>query len=217
MTSAVVSAIVNLIISLAGAFCYFLVGWLWSASTWRHSFDLGWLVVAFILGRYASMRIEGGKLKLRDYVSVCLPALPGFMFEFLADWGLHDFRLYGGLGALVRFAAFSCSLLVFVAGLTAIPRFGVGLGVLSKKDEVTWRSTIQVGGCAIAVAFSIGTVLVFVSGSEGLDTKASVLQSWFYWASLIVYFLLTLKMMLPLVLRRLRTVIDQINQPDMRF
>lgn len=217
MTPATVGGIVNLIISLAGAFCYFLVGWLWSTSTWRHSFDLGWLVVAFILARYASVRIEGGKLKSRDYLSVCLLALPGFLFEFLADWGLHDFRLHGGFGALVRFAAFSCCLLVFVAGLTAILRFGVGLDTLSKKDEVTWRGTIQVAACAIAVAFSIGTVLVLVGGPDGLDAKASVLQSWFYWASLIVYFILTLKMMLPLVLRRLRTVIDQINQPDMRF
>jgi hypothetical protein len=32
-----------------------------------------------------------------------------------------------------------------------------------------------------------------------------------------VYFLLTMKMMLPLILRRLRTVMDEFNQPDMRF
>jgi hypothetical protein len=216
MTPNTVSATVNLIISLAGAACYFLVGWLWSASTWRHSFDLGWLVVAFILARYASTRIESGKLKSRDYLSVCFPALLGFVFEFLADWGLHDFRLYDGFGALVRFAIFSCSLLVFVAGLTAFSRFGVGLDVLSEKDEVTWRRTIQVGASAITISISVGTVLLFL-GRSGLDAKASVLQSWLYWCSLISYFLLTLKMMLPLVLRRFRTVIDQINQPDMRF
>lgn len=217
MRPAAVSATMDLIIALAGAFFYLLVGWLWSASTWRHSFDLGWLMVAFIFARYASIRIESGKLNLRDYLSVFLPALPGFVCEFLADWGLHEFRLNDAFGALVVFAAFSCSFLVLVAVLTAFLCFGVGRNDLSRKDEGAWRRIIQLGASAIAGAITIGTVLLVFGGSDGLDAKASALQSWFYWASLTVYFLLTLKLMLPLVLRRFRMVVDQIKRPDMRF
>lgn len=199
MTPASQSAVVNLIISLAGAIFYFLIGWLWSASTWRHSFDLGWLIVALILARYASKRIESGRLKARDYLSVCLPALPGFLLEFLADSGLHDFRLHDGLGALIRFAVFSCSLLVFVTVLTALLRFGVGLEVLSEKDEAIWNSTIRIGAAAMTVSFVVGTAFIILKNANGLHAHASVLELWLYCGSLMAYFLMTLKMMLPLV------------------
>jgi len=217
MTSAAVSAIVNLILSLAGASCYFLIGWLWSASTWRRSFDLGWLVVAFILARYASLRIESTQRKSRDYLSVCLPALPGFVFEFLADWGLHDFRLYDGFGALVQFAAFSCALLVFVAGLTAMLRFGIGVDAISTRDEALWRNVVWAVASATAMSSVMGTAFILLSGTSEPGLRASALQDWFYWASLVVYLLLTLKMMLPVILRRWRTAIDALSQPDMRF
>jgi hypothetical protein len=210
-------AVLNLIVSLIGAICYFLVGWLWSASAWRHSFDLGWLVVALILARYAATRIENGTLNAREYIAICSTALPGFVLELLANWGLHDFRLHDGLGALVRFAVFSCGLLVFVVALTALLRFSVGLDVLSRKDEATWHSTISVGASVIAASLVMGTALILYKGPDELGSRAGLLQSWFYWASLIVYFLLTLKMMLPLILRRARIVIEDFNQPDMRF
>lgn len=217
MTTASQSAVVNLIISLAGAICYFLVGWLWSMSTWRDSFDLGWLVVALILARYASRRIEKGRLKARDYLSVCIPVLPGFLFEFLANWGLHDFRVHDGFGALVRFAVFSCSIVVFVTVLTALLRFGVGLDVLSKKGEAIWNSTIRTGAAVMTVSFVAGTAFILLESAKGLHAQVGVLKSWLYCGSLMAYFLMTLKMMLPLVIRRLRAVVDQRNQPDMRF
>lgn len=217
MTPTSQSAVVNLIISVAGTILYFLIGWLWSVSTWRHSFDLGWLVVALILARYASRRIESDRLKVRDYLSVCLPVLPGFLLEFLADWGLHDFRLHDGFGALVRFAVLSCSLLVFVTVLTALLRFGVGLEALSKKDEAIWNSTIRIAAAAMTVTFVVGTTFIILRSANGLHAQVSFLESWFYCGSLMAYFLMTLKMMLPLVLRRFRAVADQHSQPDMRF
>jgi uncharacterized membrane protein YidH (DUF202 family) len=211
------SSILNLIISLVGAVCYFLVGWFWSASTWRHSYDLGWLVVAFILARYVSSRIESGKVETRELLGVGLLAAPAFILEFLADWGLHDFRMHDGVEALIRFGVFSCALLVFVVAVTAFVRFGVGLDALSTKDEATWRSAIRIGASAVAISFVAGTVWILAKCTNQLDVQSRALQYWFYCASLIVYFLLTMKMMLPLILRRLRTVMDEFNQPDMRF
>ena len=209
------AAIVNLIVSLAGAACYLLVGWLWSASTWRRSFDLGWLVVAFILGRYASRRSEVDKLTARDYLAVCLPALPGFALEWLADRGLHEFALQNAFGALARFGVFSCCLLVFVIALTASLRFGVGLDALSTKDEATWRSTIRIGALVVGVTVVAGTAFTLFMAAHGSAVHLRILKSWLYLASLGVYFLLTLKIMLPLILTRVRRVLDERNRPDM--
>ena len=211
------SAVFNLIASLFGTACYFLVGWLWSTSTWQNSFDLGWLVVAWILARYITTRIEKAKLKAKEYITLCLPALPGFFLEFLADWALHDFRHHERLGSLVLFAISSCSLLMFVVALTAFVRFGVGLDVISAKDERSWRTIVWVGASAITVSLLAGTTFVVALGAKELAVRQSALQEWFYWTSLIVYLLLTLKVMLPLVLRRWRAVTDLLHQPDMRF
>lgn len=211
------AAVLNLVIALAGAISYFLVGFLWSASTWHRSFDLGWLVVAFIITRYASTRIERGRLHTREYVNLCVPALPGFGFEFFADLGLRDFRLHDGPGAVVCFAVFSCFLLLFIVALTTFLPFGIGLDTIATKDEAIWHGTTLVGAAAVIVSIVVGTALIFAKSARELNALVGILQSWLYCVSLIVYFLLTLKMMLPLVLNRLRIVVDQFNQPDMRF
>jgi hypothetical protein len=203
------SDIFNLAMSLIGAAVYFAVGWLWSASTWRRSFDLGWLVAAFLLSRYASARTDGANLRARDYLALCLPAIPGFFLEWFADSSLHDFRLHHQLEALVLFAVFSCGLLVLVITATALVQFGVGRDDLCSKDEGTWRSTIRIGAFVIATALILGTLMIVVKGTRDSEVRVEMLQRWLYVMSLIVYFHLTMKMMLPLILRRFRTAFDQ--------
>jgi len=208
------NAVFNLVNSLIGAMLYFFVGWFWSASTRRHSFDLGWLVVAFLVSRGVSYRIEHGKLGARDYAAIYLPAVPGFALEWLADLSLHDFRLHSEMEALVRFSVFTCALLIFVIAATALLQFGIGRDELSTKDSATWHSTILTGAFAIAISLVLGTLMIFVRGATKSDVQASMLQSWFYITSLIVYLFLMIKMMLPLILSRLRAVFDK---GDVRF
>jgi len=217
VTPASISALVNLFVSVIGAFCYFIIGWLWSTSAWHRSFDLGWLVVALIFSQCVSTRIENGTLSARNYFFICLAALPGFIFELFADWGRHTFQLQSAHGSLVQFAIFSCLLLVWMVALIAFTRFGVALDKISTKHEATWNRTIWAGASVMTVSFVGGTVIILVGRSNDLGAQMSRLQSWFYFDSLLVYFLLTIKLTLPLILRRLRAVIDELHSPDIRF
>ena len=69
----------------------------------------------------------------------------------------------------------------------------------------------------MTVSFVAGAAFILLKSANGLHAQVGVLESWLYCGSLMAYFLVTLKMMLPLVIRRLRAVVDQRNQPDMRF
>lgn len=203
------NALLNFIISVISTVCYFLVGWFWSASTWRVHFDLGWLLVAYLFARYAAQRIAMGKIKGRDYATIWMFAAPGFGLEAFADWGLHDFQQHGGSAPLLRFALFSAGLLFFVVAVTAVPKFGVELDELSKKDEGIWRSVVRIGASALAISIAIGTIFIFLRTTAGSGVQAGMLKLWFYSMSLAVYFLLIMKMMLPLILNRSRAAFDQ--------
>lgn len=193
---------------------YSLVGLVWSASTWRHGFDMGWLLVAFLVTRSGSARMEHGRLGARDYANLFWPAAPGFLLEGFSDLSLHGFRLYGGRQELVRFAVSSCLFLIFIAVAIAILRFGIGIKELSVKDEAMWRGVIWFGVLATAISVAFGTFIIFVTGTKESSVRLNMLQSWFYKTSLIVYFLLTMKIMFPWILRRLRAAFDQ---GDARF
>ena len=194
----------SLTVSLFAALFYFLVGVLWSASTWRHGFDMGWLVVAFCVARSAAARIESGKLGVRDYGIAFWPAVPGFVLEGLSDFSLHTFSLHGRSKDLAQFAVFSCLLLVFIAAVTAVLRFGVGIQDLSAEDYSVSRGAICALALAVAISVVCGTFIILLTGAEEPGTRLNLLQSWLYKTSLIVYFLLTMKMVLPLIVSRFR-------------
>lgn len=126
-TEVALSDHLDFVVLLFAILGFFIVGLLWSASTWRHGFDLGWLVVAFSVARGASTRIEKGKIGARDYAVVFWLAVPGFVLEALSDLSLHNFFLHERSADLVQFAVFSCLFLIFIATVTAGSRFGVGI------------------------------------------------------------------------------------------
>ena len=133
-----------------------------------------------------------------------LPAVPGFVLEGLSDLSLHNFSLHRRSDDLVQFAAFSCLFLVFIAAVTAVLRFGIGIQDLSAEDYSMSRSAIGALALAVAISVSLGTFIVFAQHVEDLSARLTLLQSWFYKSSLIVYFLLTAKTMLPLIVKRFR-------------
>jgi hypothetical protein len=194
----------NLTVSLFAALFCFLVGVLWSASTWRHGFDMGWLVVAFCVARGISARIERGNLGVKDYGVAFWPAAPGFVLEGLSDFGLRTFSLHGRSGDLTQFAVFSCLLLVFITAVIAVMRFGVGIQDLSAEDYSASRGAICALALAVAISIACGTSIILLAGAEDPGARLSLLQSWLYKTSLIVYFLLTIKMVLPLIVGRFR-------------
>jgi hypothetical protein len=153
--------------------------------------------------------MDRGRLGAREYVSVYWPAAPGFALEWLSDSSLRDFRLHGQPGELVRFAVFSCMFLVLIAAATATLRFGIGFAELSAKDHAIWRDAIRVGAIAAVISVALGTFLVFTRGAVESSLRLNMLEAWFYKAALIVYFLVTMKMMLPLVLKRVRVAFDR--------
>ena len=190
--------------SVGACVAYFVAGVLLSRASWRGTFDLGWLVVAFLIARCAAARLEKGRLGARDYVTALWPTAPGFLLEWACDSSLRSFRLQGGRWRLAVFALLSCLLLIFITTATAKLKFGVQADELSPEDEARWRGAIWIGAVATAVSIPVGTLSVLTIRTEGPDARLDMLESWLYWASLIVYLLLTMKMMLPLVLNRLR-------------
>lgn len=180
--------------SLAAAICYFLVGILWSLSTFRLGFDLGWLLIALLVSRGVSARMEHGTVKTKDWLIMSWPAIPGFILEWLSDASLHDFRGQGRTGDLVRFAIFSSLLLVFVTFVTGVSRFGIEIKEFHGEEYSTLRRLTLSAALATAALSILGTVIIFGLSESGSTTQLAALQSWLYMSSLVVYLLLTLKM-----------------------
>ena len=153
-----ISDIFNLIISLAGVVFLLIIGWFWSLPIEHRSFHLGWLVVAFTLFRFTSIRLEQGNFRPKDYLRAFLLALPGFACEFLANRGHHDFWVHQEMGALIRFATFSCLLIVLLVVVIAYLRFGIGLDTNSAEDEKGWRQVTSITGALIATVAILGTL-----------------------------------------------------------
>jgi hypothetical protein len=200
-----VSRLFDLSLSILAAVGCFIVGWLWSLSTWHRGFDMGWLVVAFVVLRTISARYERGRLRAKEYLSASWPALPAFVLEGLSSLNLHRFSIYGRPGQLVRFSVFSSLFLIVIAAATALLRFGIGIGDLSPEDYSMSDGAIRMLALAVSVSVSIGTLILLIEGAGDLHARLASLQSWFYKVSLIVYFVLIAKSMLPLILQRLRT------------
>jgi hypothetical protein len=194
----------TIVFALVLATIFFLVGFLFSKSTWRLGFDMGWLVVSLLVSLTISNRIEDGRTMTTDYLAMYWPALPGFILELLAALSLRDFKLHGGSRGSLEFAIFSCALLIFVTTIITVLRFGCGFRQLFVKDEALYRRVIWVGATAITMFLVLGIVQILVRTSGQLDMRMEMLESLFYKTSLIVYGLLTVKMMFPLVLVGLR-------------
>ena len=196
----------NFTVSLFAALCFFLVGLLWSTSTWRHGFDMGWLVVAFCVARSVSARIEssGTSLEVKNYALMLWPAVPAFVLEGLAGLSLRKFSEYGRPEEIVQFALLSCLFLVFIAAATAVCRFGIGMADLPAEDYSISRRVVYFLSLTFAIFVTLGTPLLFIRTDANLSAQLTVLQSWFYKLSLLAYFLLSIKMMLPILLKRFR-------------
>jgi len=183
--------------SMVGAVGFLVVGWFWSLSTWHHGFDMGWLVVAFIVMRSISARWAQGELRAKDYLAAAGPALPAFILEGLSDLSLRQFSVNGKPHQIILFSVFSCLFLIVVVAETALLRFGLGIDELSSEDYSMLSSAIRVLALAVSVSASLGTLILFLEPTHDMHTRLASLQSWFYDVSLLVYFIVILKTMLP--------------------
>jgi hypothetical protein len=166
----------------------------------------------FLIAGGISGRLEHGTLGARNYAAIFWPAGPGFVLEWLSDSSLQHFLSHYEPEELVWFAVFSCLFLIFVTTATAALRFGIGIKELSAQDYARWRDFIWLGALAIVLCVTLGTAfIILVTGAKEADVRLSILQSWLYKMSLIVYFLLTVKMMLPLIVKRLRVMSGDID------
>jgi hypothetical protein len=197
----------DLSMSILATLGCFTVGWLWSFSTWHKGFDMGWLAVAFVVVRTISARFGRSRLRAKEYLVALWPALPAFVLEGLSNLSLHQFSVHGKPEQLVQFSVFSCLLLIVIAAATALLRFGIGIGDLSPEDYSMSHSVIRGLALAASISVSLGT-LILLTGTQDTHTRLASLQSWFYKGSLIVYFILITKAMLPLILGRLRATAD---------
>lgn len=197
----------NFFNSIIGAIAYFLVGFLLSLLTRQHSFDLGWILVIFLISRGVSHRFERGKPRPRDYVTLYWPAIPGFALEWISDLTLRNFRLHGSPLMLQHFAIFSSLYLGLIIVLTLCLRFGFGINELAPSDEAIWRNMLRLGAIGSALSLAFGTIVILFKESVEPSTQQKMLESWFYQVSLIIYGLMTMKMTLPLILKRLRAAI----------
>ena len=176
------------------------VGALFSESTWSHNFDMGWLLIALVVSRNVSWFLENGKMRGIDYVTSSWPVLPGFFLDLLADMNRHTFVLHGSFTKLTLFAVFSCALLIFIIMVITLFRFGCGLQHLNAKSMKIYRLTTWLGAIVVTVAVIFRTSIILCNRMVDSMAQLSALQSWLYWASLITYSLLIVKMTLPLLL-----------------
>jgi hypothetical protein len=199
------NVILNLIISLTGAAVFFLAGWFWSSSAQsHHPFDLGWLVVALMVARVVSRRIEGGSGQINEYLLACLWGAPGFVFEFLADWGVREFGTRLESVGVILYVVFSCGLLVYVTIATAMMRLGIRIDGVGERHEVTWRARIWTGAIVVVMTCTVGAVYIALESARAIASKIVEWQSWFHFVSLIAYALLTIKMTAPFISMRVR-------------
>ncbi len=122
--------------SLVAALGFLVVGLLWSLSTFRLGFDLGWLLVAFLCARHVSVRLEGGTVGRKEWIMSLCYAVPGFLLEFLSDLSLYEFRQGEGPKYLTPFALFSYLFLLFITLAIAISRMGVAVPVRKTRAFV---------------------------------------------------------------------------------
>lgn len=194
----------DLAIAVLATLACFVVGWFWSMSMWHTSFDMGWLIVAFAVARTVSMRLAKGRLRSKEYLVAVWPVLPAFLMEGLSNKSLHQFSTEGTPEQIVQFSIFSCLLLIVIVGATALLKFGKTVEQLSSEDYSLSSNIVRVLALAASISLSIGTVVLLTEGSQDVHTRLVSLQSWFYKGSLMVYFILVLKVMLPIVLDRAR-------------
>jgi hypothetical protein len=169
---------------------------------------LGWLLVLFLFCRGVSLRIERGKPRAWQYFTTCWPALPGFALEWFSDSGLHKALREERGDSLIQFAAYSSAFLIYLAMITAAFRFGLGIEQISHKDEHIWRASIWIGASSAAISTCLGAVYILMKDLSG-SARVELLESWFYVTSLLLCFILLTKMMLPLLIRRFRLVLDR--------
>ncbi|MGB6973104.1 MAG: hypothetical protein WBD67_00330 [Terracidiphilus sp.] len=205
------SSLLILVLVLVLAACCFIPGLILSTSTWVGAFDLGWLVVA--LGGFLTVSnlIELRTARVKDFTAIYWPLVPGFVLEWLSDLSLHNFRLRGTPEDLMRFAIFSSTFLVFITATTVFSRSKLGMMDLDVRDKAIMHGAVWIGSSVIATCIVSGTIMTFVRGMTEPLNRLVMLESWFYRASLVVLFFLTLKLMLPVILRSIRAVFSQKN------
>lgn len=194
----------DLAMTILAALGCLAAGWVWSLLTWHKGFDMGWLAVAFVVVRAVSARFGRGRLRAREYLVALWPALPAFVLEGLSNLSLHQFSIYGEPEQLVQFSVFSCLLLIVITAATALLRFGIGIENLSPEDYSMSCSVIRVSALAASISVSLGALMLLTEHMQDAHTRLESLQSWFYKGSLVVYFILIAKTMLPLILERFR-------------
>lgn len=184
----------------------FLAGVLWSKVGQRHEDDHGWLLVAFCALRSVSFYVEHGKIGLRDFAVATWMGVPGFILYGISLWYLNGFLELGRVNRLLGFSVFSCLFLAFVVVVTVL----FPLGPWTKKsyekesDDPFQSSFVRTIALATAIAICGGTVFILFQHVDNLPERLGLLQSWFYVSSLIVFSVITIRVMLPLIMKNLR-------------
>jgi len=185
----------------------FLAGVLWSKAGPRHENDYGWLLVAFCALKGVSFYVDHGKIGIRDFVVATWMGVPGFVLYGISLWYLNGFLEIWTANLLLGFAVFSCLFLAFVVAMTVL--FSIGPWTKEQRDDPFQSDLLKTIALATVTVIFVGTVIILFRHTENLSERLALLRSWFHVSSLIVYSVITIRVMLPLIMKNLRDLKGQ--------
>lgn len=202
----------NLSIALIGGLGYLMIGVFWSRSVWAHGYDLGYVIVATCVGRALIAQVEESGWSPKKWALMMVPAIPAFCFELGADLSRHWYGRGGHRAQFALFGAFSCLLLLcLTVWIVAFPYRGARPGD-SSREGTAWRRTTLAAATLLAILLLGGAAWIFIRSSASLVTSPmglEELQEWVYRMSLLVYLLLSSRIVFPLWELRIASLLDR--------
>lgn len=194
----------NLLIAILGGGIYLAAGLAWSKEAWSHGrfgFDLGWLVVAIIVSRAFTARLDNRVESRKEWFRFLWPCLPVFLLEGAADFVLRLYRGQPSEILLFGFVSLSCAFLL--AALSWIMTFPYEYAYGGSPSHAVLKHGRR---AFLAAGFIIGAILIigsYWSANHGhlLSDQIDLAELWFYKGSFIVYSFLAIRILFPFVAR----------------
>jgi hypothetical protein len=188
---------------------FYFVGGIYLTAPREGSLDQGWLVVALAIFLGISNIRRLRKFSASDMAVLFWPVIAGFVLEWLSDVSTRNFQLHDTSQAHILAVILPCTFLVFIISTTIYSRLGVGAEGLAARDTRVLQGVIWLSASATTIYIIFGATMILVRGVVELSAWLTVFESWLYRASLIVFFLLTIRMVLPLFLRSVRVAFSR--------
>ena len=199
--------VMNVFLVICGGIVYFWVGAEWSKLEWFRGgskFDQGWLLIAVLVSQAISSTVSEGPERRRISVWIrTLPAaVPGFALIAISD------HLYSALARepqtqrLRLYATLETSFLLYILIWAMWFPYEKGFGPEPHEDRRRWRRIVCVLGVLVALITVAGTFHALGLALSVIECKRALI-SWLHNASLVIYFFLGVRMMYPVLERRI--------------